>query len=79
MTTVNAVPDGIRAIGWDYDVNPYNGMAVSTYPPATTPVWLLEQGVTPQVALPWTPQSFPAVGREPGMGAAAAPAAAIKT
>ena len=82
MSTTNAVPDGIRAIGWDYDVNPYTGMAISTYPPATTPVWALEQGVTPQVALPWTPLSYPAVGREPSyrpdLGPASAPAAALR-
>ena len=74
MSTVNAVPDGIRAIGWDYDVDPYTGYPVSLHPPATTPVFELETTTTPQVHLPWTPLSYPSVGRQP---APPAPAAAI--
>lgn len=69
-----------RSFEWTYSVDPY-GFTHSTYAPAdATGVGELMRGETPQVMLPWTPASYPAVGTlPPGLGAAAAPAAAINT
>jgi len=67
-------------LAWSYTVDPY-GWAVSTVPAGAVydGGGELIRGVQPQVRLPWTPLSYPAVGSRPvGLGPAAAPAAAVR-
>jgi hypothetical protein len=66
-------------LAWSYTVDPY-GWAVANFPPAAqyNGGGELLRGIAPQVRLPWNPLAYPAVGSlPPGLGAAAAPAAAI--
>lgn len=53
-------------LGWSYSIDPYMGQAVSVIPGAGWDQGALYRGWTPERILPWTPYSYPGVGREPG-------------
>jgi hypothetical protein len=53
--------------GFQYEVAPYSGRAVSTQPAGSFDRGRLIRGWTPTRRLPWTPYSYPSVGREPQM------------
>lgn len=55
-----------RPLGWTYDIDPWSGKPAPTMAAATFVRGQLVQRYTVVRQLPWTPYSYPGVGREPG-------------
>lgn len=55
-----------RDLGFQYDVDPWVGRAVSTNPVSQFDRGVILRQAAPARQLPWTPVSYPSVGREPG-------------
>lgn len=55
-----------RPLGWSYTVDPWTGRAFTPVSSAMFDRGVLVRGWEPARQLPWNPQSYPGVGREPG-------------
>lgn len=67
MPNQGFVTKDISALGFQYDVMPSTGRPVSVNPTAWFDRGRIIRQWEPARMLPWNPQSYPSVGREPGM------------
>ncbi len=57
----------LSAEGFQYEVNPYTGQTMSVVPQGRWNRGVLYHGYFVARHVPWTPYSYPSVGREPGL------------